>query len=269
MRNDVTIVSALFNIERERMDGRDWDEYLKWFDVTLKLKCRMILFVSEDVQEFVKERRKDIPTSIIVQPVDEIPYYHLKDQIQEILDSKEYKEKMSDPERIECKHAMYSIIQYSKFPWVKEAIEMNPHKSTYFFWLDAGGSRFYEGYDLNKEYPSNSAMESLESMGESYLVQMNCDYYSDLFNADKLSLDYLWDNRSYVLGSMFGGHKNALPKLCDMVEDILTDEMIAKGNVNNQQIALGYLVKEYPDDFAIYSRTNGKHLDIFCELGKE
>ena len=29
----------------------------------------------------------------------------------------------------------------------------------------------------------------------------------------------LWDNRSYVLGSMFGGHKNAVPKLCDMVED--------------------------------------------------
>ncbi len=269
MRNDVTIVSALFNIERERMDGRDWDEYLKWFDVTLKLKCPMILFVSEDIQEFVKERRKDIPTSIVVQSVDDIPYYHLKDQIQDILDSKEYQEKMSDPERIECKHAMYSIIQYSKFPWVKEAIEMNPHNSTYFFWLDAGGSRFYEDTDLSKPYPSNAAMESLESMGESYLVQMNCDYYADLFNANKLSLDYLWDNRSYVLGSMFGGHKNALPKLCDMVEDILTDEMIAKNNVNNEQIALGYLVKEYPDDFAIYSRTNGKHLDIFCELGKE
>ena len=91
----------------------------------------------------------------------------------------------------------------------------------------------------------------------------------DRYGANELSLDYLWDNRSYVLGSMFGGHKNALPKLCDMVEDVLTDEMIAKGNVNNEQIALGYLVKEYPDDFAIYSRTNGKHLDIFCELGKE
>ena len=66
-----------------------------------------------------------------------------------------------------------------------------------------------------------------------------------------------------------GGHKNSLPKLCDMVEDVLTDEMISKGNVNNEQIALGYLVKAYPDDFAIYERTNGKHLDIFCELGKE
>jgi hypothetical protein len=28
---EVTIVSALFNIEREGMDGRTWEEYLKWF----------------------------------------------------------------------------------------------------------------------------------------------------------------------------------------------------------------------------------------------
>ena len=49
----------------------------------------------------------------------------------------------------------------------------------------------------------------------------------------------------------------------------MTDDMIANDNVNNEQIALGYLVKEYPDDFAIYERTNGKHLDIFSELGKE
>ena len=53
MRNDVTIVSALFNIERERMDGRDWEEYLKWFDVTLQLKCPMVLFITEDVKELV------------------------------------------------------------------------------------------------------------------------------------------------------------------------------------------------------------------------
>ena len=269
MRNDVTIVTALFNIEREGMDGRDWDEYLRWFTVTLQLKCPMTVFVSEDLVDFVKEKRGKLPTEIIMQDVEEMPYYHLKDQIQEILDSPEYKEKMADPGRIECKYAMYSVIQYSKFQWIKNAIEFNKHGSDYYFWLDAGGSRFFEGYDLNKPYPSDTAMESLEGMGESYLVQMNCDYYKDLYEADKLSLDYLWDNRSYVLGSMFGGHKNALPDLCQKVEDVLTDDMIANGNVNNEQIALGYLVKEYPDDFAIYERTNGKHLDLFSELGKE
>ena len=53
MRNfGITIVTALFNIEREQMDGRDWDEYLKWFDVTLQLKCPMVLFITEDIKEF-------------------------------------------------------------------------------------------------------------------------------------------------------------------------------------------------------------------------
>ena len=32
MNRNVTIVSALFNIDREEMDGRKWEEYLEWFD---------------------------------------------------------------------------------------------------------------------------------------------------------------------------------------------------------------------------------------------
>ena len=56
MRNDVSIVTALFNIEREGMDGRDWEEYLKWFTVTLQLKCPMTIFVTEDLVDFVKEK---------------------------------------------------------------------------------------------------------------------------------------------------------------------------------------------------------------------
>ena len=126
----VTVVSALFDIER--VDGRPWEEYLKWFDEFLKLKVPMILYVSQDVAEFIGEKRNDIPTDIIVQTVDEIPYYHLKDEIQDILDSDEYKENISDPDRIECKQAMYSVIQYSKFPWLKLAVEDNPHDSDYF-----------------------------------------------------------------------------------------------------------------------------------------
>ena len=264
----VTIVSALFEIER--VDGRPWEEYLKWFDIFLKLKVPMLLFVSKDVEEFIGNKRKDmdLPTTIVIQDVDEIPYYNLKDQIQEVLDSEEYKENISDPDRIECKQAMYSVIQYSKFPWLKEAAAKNPFGSDYYFWLDAGGSRFFGLYDLNKEYPSKEAVQCLDQMGESFLVQMNTEYYPDLSDAEELDLDYLYDNRSYVLGYMFGGHKDAIPKICDLVEDIFINEMINKGNVNNEQIALGYLIKKHSDDFSIYYRTNGKHMDMFAELGE-
>ena len=263
----VTIVSALFDIER--IDGRPWEEYLKWFDEFLKLKTPMVLFVSEDLKEFIEERRKDIPTEIIVRTNEEIPYYHLKDKIQGILDSDDYKTSIEDPARIECKQAMYSVIQYSKFPWMKEAVEKNPHGSDYFFWLDAGGSRFFGLYDLEKEYPSKTALKSLKDMGDCFLIQMNTEYYTDLANAETLPLDYLWDNRSYVLGSMFGGFKYAVERVSDMVEEVFLKDMIENDLVNNEQIALGYLIKKYPDEFAIYERTNGKHMDIFRELGEE
>ena len=278
----VTVVSALFNIDR--VDGRKWDEYLEWFDITLKLKVPMVLFVTEDLVDFVRERRgddiivnmdggiggswtADDQTEIIVQSLEDMPYYYLKDNIQDILDSDKYKEDMSDPDRIECKQAMYSVIQYSKFPWLTKAAEVNPFGSDYFFWLDAGASRFFEGYDLSQEYPSKEALSSLDGMGESFLVQMNTEYYTDLSGAKELSLDYLYDNRSYVLGSMFGGHKKSVFKVCDMVHNLLMYDMIDKGSVNNEQIALGYLIKNYPDEFALYERTNGKHMDLFQELG--
>ena len=36
------------------------------------------------------------------------------------------------------------------------------------------------------------------------------------------------------------GHKSVIPKISEMVENIFLNEMIEKGNVNNEQIALGY-----------------------------
>ena len=149
---------------------------------------------------------------------------------------------------------------------MNHATKLNPFDSDVYFWLDAGGSRFFNNFDLSEEYPGVAAMESIEGMGESFLVQMNCEYYEDLYSAKTLDENYLYDNRSYVLGSMFGGHKNTIPKIVKMVDDVLMDDMIAENNMNNEQIALGYLVKKYPDDFAVYSRTNGQHMDIFTEL---
>ncbi|NCU61834.1 MAG: hypothetical protein EBW89_01445 [Candidatus Fonsibacter ubiquis] len=76
------------------MDGRTWDEYLYWFDETLKVKCPMVIFIGEDLISFVEERRKLIPTEIIVQKKSEIPYFYLKDKLDIIIESQEYKNKI-------------------------------------------------------------------------------------------------------------------------------------------------------------------------------
>lgn len=265
---EVTIVTSLFNVKREGMDGRNWDDYLKWFEKTLELKCSMCIFTTPDLVSFIEKRRTSIPTEIFTHTLEEIPYYYLKPKIDTIIDSKEYKEKISDPDRIECNYSMYSIIQYSKFKWLSQIANENPFNSKFFFWLDAGGSRFFENYDLNNEYPSSNAIESLNEIGNQFLVQMNMEYYEDLVASDSLSDDYLLDNRSFILGSLFGGTADAIKKVELSIEDILMNKMIDNQFINNEQIALGYLVKSSPDDYAVYERYDGKHMSLFQELAK-
>jgi len=113
MENKFCLVTSLFNIERERMngnDGRSWDDYLKWFEKTLQLKTPMIVFCEDSLVEFI-EKRREYPTKIITHIVSEIPYYYLKDQIQKIISSSEYQSKIGAPERIECQCIMWFNIQ--------------------------------------------------------------------------------------------------------------------------------------------------------------
>jgi len=267
MKN-VTLVSCLFNIKREGMDGRMWNDYLKWFEITLKLNVPMVLFISKDIQNFVEERRLKIPTEVYIQTIEEIPYAYLNDQILKILESDEYKNKISDPERIECKYPLYSIVQFSKFKWLEKAIEEDHFDSDYFFWIDAGASRFIENYNFEERFPSSDALESLVEMGEKFLLQMNTECYPDLHGSDSLDESYLLDNRSYVCGTFFGGHKNSIKKVSKEVEDIFLNKMIKNNFVNNEQIALGYLLKNKSELFEYYQRTNWRQIALFEELCK-
>ena len=51
----VTLVTSLYDIGRSKLDGRTWEEYLKWFSKTLQLKSPMVVFVDETMVDFVKQ----------------------------------------------------------------------------------------------------------------------------------------------------------------------------------------------------------------------
>lgn len=263
---DITIVTALFNIQRQNMDGRTWDEYLRWFSTTLKLKCPMVIFVEENLHDFVKEHRGPQKTKIITHSLEEIPYYYLKDDMDEVINSDDYKSKTKCLDRIECNHSLYSIIQYSKFKWIRKAIELNLFDSDYYFWMDAGASRFFEGFDLNQNFPGESGLEALNSIGKKILVQLNTETYLDLVHSETLGKEYFYDPRSFVCGTFFGMHKNIHPEIEKEVENILLNDMLKENNLNNEQIALAYLVKNKPELFEVYYRNTWKQIQLFLEL---
>lgn len=253
---NVKIITALFDINRsEKGDGRKVQEYLQWFKDTLKLKCDMIIYTEEKFKDFIENNRtNEYKTDVIIQKIEELPFYYQRNKIFEIINSDYFKSKMKDINRIECYLPEYNVIQYSKFGWLKQAVETNPDYN-YFMWMDAGCSRFFGQFDLTKEWPNKSKLQvdKFTIQGNSNFVRM----FDDL-NVD----DYIWDNNCILVGTLFGGNKNIIEKLYSSIEQIF-QSMVEKNCVNNEQFALAIFAKQNLESMNIVIHLDGNHLPLF------
>lgn len=269
----ITLVTALYNINRDKDgDGRSFEEYLSWFKKTLEIKSPMVIFIEEELKDFVQSCRKNLPTKIIIQSLQDVPYYFLNDKIQNILDDDQYKFKIGSPQRVECNMSLYNVIIYSKFPWIKEVVLDNPFNTEYFMWIDAGLSRFFDqhGIDLCNKYPSENAEKSLLEVKDNILIQTSMSYYPDLVNATICTEEYFWDARTWIMAGLWGGGSNIILKFCDMMDDILKEKMIKNNVINNEQNAMAYLYKNNEDMFIAFENYSYMHrqYELISELAK-
>lgn len=267
----VTLVTALYNINRENNgDGRTFDQYLSWFSQTLQIPSPMVIFVPNDLISFVIKHRKNLPTQIISQELENIPYYFLNNKIQNILKSEKYISNIKSPNRVECKNSLYNVIIFSKFQWVKNAIEKNYFNTKLFMWMDAGLSRFFDKEDLNKPYPSLNGIEAMIDNLDKVIIQTSMSYYPDLVYADKCTESYFWDARTWVMGGLWGGGSDPLIKFCDIMDEILQKKMLSNGIINNEQNAMAYTYKNNPNLFLAFENYANKHrnYEFIQELSK-
>jgi hypothetical protein len=255
----VNITTALFDIKRDiRGDGRSINQYLDWFDTTLSLECNMTIYTEPKFLDFIESRRSNESTKTICCDLENIPYYYLLNGIEKILGDSEYLNKIKDPNRIECKLPMYNIIQYSKFKWIKKSIELDDKKSDFYFWMDAGCSRFFGNNPINN-WPDSSKIERGKLNIQGNINTQNI--YGDL----EPNI-YKWDNNCILVGTLFGGDPETMEIIEGEIEKILINEMIGEGMVNNEQIALGILYKRNPDLFSVHLDPYSGHLPFFGHL---
>lgn len=249
-----TIVTSLYNIQRENLDGRGWDSYLEWFARTLSVNTPMVVFVDQELQDFVIESRNGLPTKVVVSGLEDTHYYSHKKEMDSILESEAYRSRITGPNRIECNSSLYNIIQYSKFDWVEKAAAMDPFGTDNFLWLDAGISRFFDGVDPAVGF--NIGGKNLPD--GKVLIQIFMLSYPDLANTDNLDEDYFWDERSYVAGGIFMVNKSFAKEMNDIMKDTLRS-ILSKGMMNNEQISLGYLIKRRPEIFELFRHYYTMH----------
>jgi hypothetical protein len=252
----VRIITALFDIKRdEKGDGRKIEDYLNWFSETLKLKCDMTIYTEERFVEFVNQNRSNqFETDVVVQNLEDIPFYHWRNTINEIIISEDYKLKMKDTNRIECYLPEYNLIQYSKFGWLEQAVEKNINHD-YFLWMDAGCSRFFDGFNFDMEWPDKSKLDI-----NKFTIQGNSNYVRMFETLDVNQ--YIWDNNCVLVGTLFGGGRGVINKLHQDINSIF-QSMVESNCVNNEQFALAIFAKQNPELVNVLVHLDGTHLPLF------
>jgi hypothetical protein len=260
MSNPVTIVTAFFDIGRDRKgDGRTVEEYQEWLKRTLMLNCNLYIVTEEKFRDFFLEHRPaHYSTSLKVIDFKDSYYYRYRETMKAILDDPVYKRKIADPNRVECLLPEYNIIQYSKFYYLQLAIDENPFQSTSFFWMDAGCSRFFMDVNVSLSYPSPAIHAFLNQNPDKFVIQKRHDL--EHFPIDD---EFVWKSANLVYGTMFGGGRDIVLKIASLVETIFREKMLAKKNINNEQLALAMVWKDYPDYFTLVDNIYGQHLSLF------
>lgn len=258
---DFHLITALFDIDREsKGDGRKIEDYLQWFEKTLKIKGNIIVYTEDKFLDFVYTKSDPDTTKIIVQEKIEMPFYKYLDKIEWILNSDNYIKKIDRPDRIECRLGLYNVIQYSKFGWIEDSIKFGDDDDFY-FWVDAGISRFFDGIDIEKWEINPDVLEK-----NKINIQGNCNT-SYVFN--NIPYDqYKLKSDAALVGTFFGGTGKMMRIFRDKIEKIL-NELLEEEIVNNEQIALALLMKREPDLFNVKIHLDGTHLPILKIVNKK
>jgi hypothetical protein len=261
--NPVTLVTAFFDINRaERGDGRTIDEYKSWIKKTLQLNCNLYIVTEAKFLDFFKNNRpKEYNTFIKIIEFKELHYYKYYDTMKNIIDTPEYKNRIAHPNRVECILPEYNIIQYSKFHCLKIGIDENPFHSEYFFWIDAGISRFFLDVNISNNYPGQNAITLFRNNPNKFFIQKRRDL--EIFPIDE---NFIWKSDNLLYGTMFGGNIHVITMIANLIEGVLVKDMIYYNNVNNEQLALAMVWKKNPELFFLTNNYPGYHLILFTLL---
>jgi len=262
MTSNTTIVTAFFDINRETQgDGRKLSDYLEWIKKTLMLNCNLFIVTEPKFKDFFLENRpleyKD-KTVVHVMDFKESHYYRYYDNIKDILNDPYFKSRIRYPNRVECVLPEYNIVQYSKFHYLEIAIEKNHFNSDYFFWADAGISRFFLDVDLTKHYPSNNTQEILKNISNKFIIQKRDDLESYVIDEN-----FIWGADNLLYGGMFGGSISIVKEISRRVEVVFQSKMLKNKNVNNEQLALAIVWKFDPQLFFTNGNVYNNAISLF------
>jgi protein YibB len=258
-----TVVTALYDINREHWFDykRSWEEYLDYFKNTLSLRAKFVIYVDSNTYDFVfKERAKIDPgmnyTKIIQKEFNQLPKFYLKERIDKVMSSAEYKKGLLDPNPPEYNNSNYSLLILSKMFLVEDAIDKNFYNTEYYMWLDAGiRHSSFRPEDNFKLYPNPLKVNDING------IRILCRFRPEESDLDIKSFYKSHKNRFGA--AVIVGKKEYIKEFNIKVNDIL-EEALLNNLIDSEQSLHAICYLRNKDMFElIYNKDWYYHFDYY------
>jgi hypothetical protein len=249
--NELTLVTCLVNIGREEFDGRKFEDYIKWFVPTIQIPAPMVIYVEPALVSIVRQVRGNLPTKIIEETVQTIPLAWSIGFVQQILESKEWKEKIIWRKDLTNRLPTYAPMIHSKMAYMLNVMKENPFKTDLFFWIDGGLSRFWKKNHITAE-PRQDILTMLRETHKIY-IQIGGDkdhLVAHALGGTPFTFDQMiGTNQNLLMGGFWGGQVEHLKDACEFVLRTYITEMLMKKRIDTEQTSIFFHAQKYPDKY--------------------
>tara|TARA_B100000085_G_scaffold84093_1_gene75879 strand:+ start:4648 stop:6483 length:1836 start_codon:yes stop_codon:yes gene_type:complete len=259
-KRNYTIVTGLWNLKREEglNDGRNFDEhYLKMFDEFLQMPMNLFIYVPQELEQYVWDRRDKENTYVKVLELDDLKnnlYSPFWEKTQNIRNNSEWLEITGEGGWLktspQAKLEWYNPVVMSKMFMLHDASVFNIFESEYFYWLDAGivntvpSTHFKENLSLDKV---------AEATGDWIFLSWPYEAQDEIhgFKFDKMN-EYAGTKVEYVCrGGFFGGHKHQLRKANEVYYSLL-ERSLSEGLMGTEESIFAIMANLYPEQYRRY-----------------
>lgn len=237
MNMSVTLVSAYYRFNSKH-SHHDYDSWLSNFLGTVE--TNLVMFCDEDTRDMLKQLRGNKPMHVVVLPAHEweCSQNHFDWNIHH----------SRDPERDIHTTTLYKLWNEKPF-FVERAIKLNPYKSDWFFWTDAGCFRDSSPHVLQslRHWPYSDAWTQLPA-DKLTLQQMKefqaADY--QIHNQTMLPREYQYDGLR-IAGTFMVGTIRTWAKWLVLWRGIIHTYIHAAYFAGKDQDMMNTLVTMFPD----------------------
>jgi len=269
--NKITLVTGLWDIKRDSLEegwSRSYQHYLDKFSELLKTPYNLVIYGDDELEKFVWERRSSYNTYFIKKGLDIFTDNEFYPKIQDIRQNPEWLNLAGWlPGSTQASLELYNPLVMTKMFLLNDARILEPFKSEYLFWIDAGiTNTVHWGYftsDLLNKLPRHTDKFSFACFPYDAINEVHGFEYTKLCNYAGSKVDKV------ARGGFFGGPANSISEANDLYYQILKSTL-SEGYMGTEESIFTILLYRFCEKFNYFSiESDGLLYKFFENLGDD